>query len=293
VSGGGDLLSPADLRRLDRLALLSRRGRRAGRRGEFRSRRRGSGGEFAEHRSYVVGDDPRYVDWNAYARHGELVVKTFESLEDVNLLLCVDRTPSMEGRKSLAARRLAAALGHVALRRRDAVALAWLPPLPGALLERFRGGAGRPRLFDALAAAPLEGTTRLGPDLETILAAAPRAGPAVLFSDFFDPSGAVAGLRRLVAHGFETTAVHVLDPADAEIPLGEALRAVDRETGAAFDLDATPEVVEAVRTAWRRRADRLRSWCVARGIGHARAEAGRGLFEVLRDMVRAGVAVRR
>jgi uncharacterized protein (DUF58 family) len=287
------LLSATDLRRLDRLAILVRRAQRGVSVGEAKSRRKGTGGEFADHRSYVLGDDPRYVDWNAYARHGDLVVKTFEALENVNLLLCVDRSPSMEGGKAEAARRLAAALGHVALRRRDAVTLAWLPPLTGAPLERFRGNPGRLRLFDALRRTPHEGTTRHAPDLDVVLAAAGRPGPAVLLSDFFDPAGAVGGVRRLVARGFEATALHVTDPADAEIPSGESIHAVDRETGASIDLDVTQGLAEAVRAGWRRRADRLRSWCLTRGIGYVRAEVGRGFWDVLRDMLRAGVAIRK
>jgi hypothetical protein len=120
----------------------------------------------------------------------------------------------------------------------------------------------------------------------------------VLLSDFFDPAGAVGGLRRLVAHGFETTALHLLDPADAALPEGEAVRAFDRETGASFDLDVTPEVGEAVRAAWRRRADRLRSWCVGHGIAYVRAEVDRegedrALWAVLREMLRVGAALRR
>jgi uncharacterized protein (DUF58 family) len=293
---GEPLLGPADLRRLDRLALLVRRIHRGAAPGEFRTRRKGTGGEFADHRSYAPGDDPRYVDWAAYARHGDLVVKTFESLENVNLLLCVDRSASMVGAKAREARRLAAALGHVALRRRDALELAWLPPTPAAV-TRHRGDLGRQRFFEVLRATPDGGPTRLAADLDAVLGAAGRAGPAVLLSDFFDPAGAVGGLRRLMAHGYETTALHLLDPADAALPEGEAVRAFDRETGATFDLDVTPEVGEAVRTAWRRRADRLRSWCFGRGIGYVRAEVGgeggRSFWDVLRDMLRVGTAIRR
>ena len=292
--GATSLFTPADSRRLDRLALLVRKAARGEARGERRARRIGAGGEFADHRGYVPGDDLRYVDWNVYGRHGDLVVKRFEAEENVRVLLVLDRSPSMEGAKSSDARRLAGALAHVALRRRDAVDLAFLPALStgeGGPVESFRGPARLDACHSRIASVPLSGVTRHAEDLRRVLAAAGRRGPAILFSDFFDPAGAVKGLAMLAGHGFETTAVHVVDPADATLPEGEAFRCVDRETGEALDLDATPDLAERVLAAWRRRAERLRAWCAARGVGYQRADAGRPFWDVVREMLRGGVGV--
>src|SRR5262249_46888116 len=38
-------------------------------------KRRGEGNAFAGLRDYVPGDDPRFVDWKATARHGRLISK--------------------------------------------------------------------------------------------------------------------------------------------------------------------------------------------------------------------------
>ena len=290
------LFSPADLKRLDRLALLTRKAVRGEGPGERRSRRIGTGGQFADHRNYVLGDDFRYVDWNVYGRHGDLVVKRFESEENVNLLLCVDRSPSMAGAKSLEARRFAGALAHMALRRRDAVTLAWLPVLRsgpggagGAPVETFRGPKRIDAVFEILANTPIAGTTRHVEDLGVVLAAMKRTGPAMLISDYFDPAGAVGGLRLLKAHRFEATAIHVSDVADVSLPVGEAVRCVDKETGETLDLDATSALVTAIHAAWRRRAERLSAWCAAREIVCQRVDVGRPFWDVLREMVRSGV----
>jgi uncharacterized protein (DUF58 family) len=286
----GPLFTAADLKRLDRLALLTRKAVRGEGPGERKSRRMGTGGQFADYRNYVVGDDFRYVDWNVYGRHGDLVVKRFESEENVNLLLCVDRSPSMEGGKALEARRFAGALAHVALRHRDAVTLAWLPSVPGgAPVEAFRGPKRIDELLATLAKTPAAGPTRHVEDLEVVLAALRRTGPAMLISDFFDPAGAVGGLRLLKAHRFEVTAVHVSDVGDVALPVGEAIRCVDRETGESLELDATPGLVASVHAAWRRRAERLSAWCAAREIVCQRVDVGRPFWDVLRDLVRSGV----
>ena len=281
------LFSPADLRRLDRLALRTRRAIRGEWAGERKSRRAGTGGEFADHRTYVHGDDLRYVDWNVYFRLGDLVVKRFESEEDVRVLLAVDRSPSMGEAKAREARRLAGAIGHVALRRRDAVALAWLPLVPERPVEVFRGAARIPAFFQRLLDTPAAGPTAHAKDLERILSASPRRGPAILVSDFFDPAGAVTGLARLSAHGYETTALHVVDPLDVDLPAGESVRCIDRETGETLDLDVTESLRDSLFAAWRRRADRLRSWCVAREIGWQRIDVGRPFWDVVQEMIRS------
>jgi uncharacterized protein (DUF58 family) len=283
------LFTAADLRRLDRLAVLSRRRLRGEAAGERPTRRVGAGGEFADHRTYVPGDDLRYVDWNVWFRLGETVVKRFEAEDAVSILLCVDRSLSMAGRKGEEARRLAGAIAHVALRRRDGVALAWLPRVPERPVELFRDASRAPALFARLRETPGEGATAHVADLERILPAVPRRGPAVVLSDFFDPAGAVRGLARLTAHGFETTALQIVDAADVDLPVGESVRAVDRETGDAMELDVTPAFLEALHAAWRRRAERMRAWCLARQVGWQRVDVGRPMWDVLRDMIRAGV----
>src|SRR5512143_1454155 len=112
------LLSPSFLATLDRLTLVSRRARMGKFKGERRSPRRGGSVEFADFRTYATGDDFRQIDWNAYARLERLFVKLFVAEEDLTVHLWLDASRSMawgEPQKFHFARRLAAALGYVAL----------------------------------------------------------------------------------------------------------------------------------------------------------------------------------
>jgi uncharacterized protein (DUF58 family) len=283
------LFDANDARRLDRLAWIARRPVRGEAQGERRSRRVGTGGEFADHRAYAPGDDPRTVDWHVYGRLGDLVVKRFEAEERIDLLLLVDRSASTAGAKAEAIRRVAGALAHVALRRRDTVRLAWLPAASERPLDPYRSPARLDALLETLVSTPVAGRTDHGEDLRRLLAAVPRRGPAVLVSDFYDAAGAVNGLSRLAARGFETTAVHVLDAADVDLPVGESLACVDRETGEVVDVDATPRFLEELRAAWRRRAERLHAWCVAHGVRRVGVDARRPFWDAVRDLARAGV----
>jgi uncharacterized protein (DUF58 family) len=55
----------------------------------------GSSIDFQDHRPYVPGDDPRHIDWHAYARSGHYTMKLYR--EEVRPLadLVVDASPSM------------------------------------------------------------------------------------------------------------------------------------------------------------------------------------------------------
>lgn len=51
--------------------------------------------EFSEHRRYVPGDDPKDIDWLAYAKTEKYYVKKFESETNLTGYLMVDLSQSM------------------------------------------------------------------------------------------------------------------------------------------------------------------------------------------------------
>src|SRR5690606_32860737 len=75
---------------------------------------------------YASGDDLRYLDWNIYARHGELLLKRFQEEEDLHVYFLLDCSASMgfgEGVKFDLARQLAAALAYIALSEMDRISV--------------------------------------------------------------------------------------------------------------------------------------------------------------------------
>ncbi len=66
-----------------------------GQAGEFAGSGVGSSLDFHDHRNYVPGDDPRYINWQAYARNGQYTMKLYR--EEVRPLidLVIDVSPSM------------------------------------------------------------------------------------------------------------------------------------------------------------------------------------------------------
>ncbi len=285
------LFTPEELMRLKRLRVQQRRQSFGDRMGDWRTARTGAGGLFADHRDYVPGDDLRYVDWNVYGRLGDLVVKRFEQEENLNLLLCVDRSRSMEGAKSHTARRLAAALGYIALAHLEHVRLAWLPSASNATITIHRGRERAQKLLDELGETPDEGETNHTRDLAKILGATRTRGVALVVSDFYDPREAVAGMAHLRTRGFDVAALHVLDQTDVELPKGASVRAVDRETGEIVDVDVTAEMLEALHATWRRRAESIERWCLAREIQYQRVDVRTSFWDSLQEMLRRRVVV--
>ena len=63
------------LKKLEYLSLVSRRVFRGQLLAQRRTMQLGGGIEFADHREYTPGDDFRYLDWNVFARHDELLAQ--------------------------------------------------------------------------------------------------------------------------------------------------------------------------------------------------------------------------
>src|SRR5271165_7218843 len=63
--------------------------------GDHRSPYRGFSVEFVQHREYVPGDDPRYIDWKSYGRSERYTIKQYE--QETNFIghVLVDASKSM------------------------------------------------------------------------------------------------------------------------------------------------------------------------------------------------------
>src|SRR6266436_4706139 len=126
------LLTPELLRRLEQFQLLAARRAKSSAKGERRSRARGQSVEFADYRSYVPGDDFRYLDWNLYGRLERLFLKLYEEERELPVRIFLDASESMTFGTPVKfdfARQVAAAIGYVALCGFDRVSVIAFPDL--------------------------------------------------------------------------------------------------------------------------------------------------------------------
>src|SRR5436190_9192542 len=213
------LLTPELLRRLEQFQLLAARRAKSSAKGERRSRARGQSVEFADYRTYVHGDDFRYLDWNLYGRLERLFLKLYEEERELPVRIFLDASESMtfgEPRKFDFARQVAAAVGYVALSGFDRVSVI---PFPNAsansemnggtgqesgmttrelaargALRSVRGKKSTMEFFQNLTALTAGGAANLNESLRRGALEARQAGVAVVLSDFLDPAGYETGL---------------------------------------------------------------------------------------------------
>src|SRR5262245_24498558 len=97
--------------------------------GKHRSTHKGGCTDFAEFRPYARGDDLRLLDWRHYARSDRYYVKRYDDETNLQALIIVDASGSMNfGLSTVSkwqyAQMAAACLAHLLLRQRDSVGLA-------------------------------------------------------------------------------------------------------------------------------------------------------------------------
>ena len=150
AGGDEDLFDDEFQRKLDYLAMVSRRVFSGAMRAERRTKKTGSGVEFADHRDYVPGDDFRYLDWSAYQRFDRLLIRLYEEEEDLSIYFIVDASSSMafgDGEKLRQAKRLCAALAYVGLANLDRIAIVTATDEISGRTQSTRGKARIFRVF--------------------------------------------------------------------------------------------------------------------------------------------------
>src|SRR5437868_9916193 len=149
------------LKKLEYLSIVSRRDYRGLRLAQRRARQFGSGIEFGDHRECTAGDDLRYLDWNIYARHGDLLLKRFQEEEDLHVYFLLDCSRSMgfgNPAKFDLARQVTAALAYIALADLDRIAVIAFADRIIADFQLTRGKARILPLLEFMEGLELQGT---------------------------------------------------------------------------------------------------------------------------------------
>jgi uncharacterized protein (DUF58 family) len=272
------LLDGAFARRLERLTLVSRKRLVGQGQGDRRSLRKGSSLEFADYRHYVEGDDPARVDWNIYSRTDTLFVRLYEEEEVLNVHLLVDASRSMdwgEPSKLRYARRLAAALGYVALNASNRLFVWPLSASSTSFGPAWGRGRAGPMLafIDEFKSAQISTPVLAGfnqpPDLEQSLVSftSRLGGLVVLISDLLTPSWE-RSLARLAGRSGDVVVLHTLSPQELRPALGGDVRLIDRESGAAVSVTLNNDAIRLYSQRldeWRRTVE---SFCARHGLGY-------------------------
>jgi uncharacterized protein (DUF58 family) len=283
------------LKKLEYLSLVSRRVFRGQLLAQRRTMQLGGGIEFADHREYTPGDDFRYLDWNVFARHDELLLKRFQEEEDLHVYIMLDSSRSMAFGQPVKfdyARQVAAALAYIALADLDRVAVV---AFAGDVVADFPLTRGKARILSLLKflenLEPQGTDTDLGRMARNFVHRGQRRGLAVVVSDLFDPNGFAGGLDLLRHHRYEPHLVQIYDRRDAQPDVKGDVELLDSETGSIQKVTITERNLRQYHRIFNEFLESVRKYCNAYGIGGTRSMTDIPFDELLLRMMRAAGAL--
>ncbi len=245
-----NFIDPQTLMRIRHLELRARTVVEGFWHGLHRSPYHGFSVEFTEYRPYVIGDDPRYIDWRLLARTDRYYIKKFEDETNLRCHLLVDISRSMQYTsraytKAQYAATLAATFAYFLDQQGDAVGLFTFDDAVREYLPaRHRPGHLR-QLMLGLERTGSGLATDLTAPLERAAALLRKRGVVVLISDFLAPLEALeSSLGLLTASGHELLIFQLLDPHELTFPYDQPARFRDLEAGRELFLEpstARPE----------------------------------------------------
>ena len=279
------------LKKLEYLNIISKRIFSGHMRAKRRTKKRGSGLEFADFRSYVVGDDFRHLDWKAYLRLNRLILKLFEEEQDLPIYFFLDTSKSMnygQPKKLDYARRVAAALCYIGLANLDRVNII---SFADGVKEELPAQKGKGRIFKIfrfLTDIVPSGQTNSRASFRTYCTQARRRGLAVVISDFLDQEGFAGSLDVLRLARHDVFVVHIASHEEIEPPLTGDLQLVDAESHVAREITITPQLLTAYRAEFARYCESIENYCLRYQLGYVRTVTDFPFEELVLNVFRQG-----
>ena len=191
--------------------------------------------EIDSHRPYVQGDDPRYIDWNLYARLDRFFIKTVVTEEEGLLHLVLDTSASMRqphGSKQQCSLEIAAGISYLLLSSGNQLVI---HSTGDRILQTRHFQRGEQQLMPLL--MHLSNITHgRETDLGQVISGLNsfRSGQnvrTILLSDFIDLKEYLPQLNVLRTGGVRVGAIQVLHPREITPQFRGRIRFVDPETG--------------------------------------------------------------
>ena len=244
--------------------------------------------EFAEYRAYQEGDDPRFIDWNVYARTERTYIKRFLGDTNSHLMILLDASASMGfGGPPVSKLRygqfLAASLAYLASRQHDAVGCMVFDEEirdfrpPSSRIGKLHG------VMHSIDAAKPGTGTRYGRPFEKFREQISRRGLVAVISDFYcDAESLLTGVRPLAWQGQDVVLFHVLDEQELAPDFQSNVLLEDVETGEAVEV-APAFMTEEYPKRIREHVKRIATAAAGTGADHVLVNTADSLDAALRN----------
>jgi uncharacterized protein (DUF58 family) len=237
-------LEPTALARVKNLAVVARGVVEGFISGLHSSPYKGFSVEFAEHREYSSGDDPRHLDYRMLARTDRLYIKQYEEETNMRVQILLDTSGSMgyshdeRLTKLEYGSYLTSVLSYLMTRQQDSVGLTSFD----TAVRLDMPARSSPRHFNDmmrwLEAIEPGGDTDIAETLHRLANRFKRRCLIVLISDLYDePEEVIRALHHFRHRRHEVILFHVLDKAEIEFPFDDVIAFHDLETNQRIQVD--------------------------------------------------------
>lgn len=252
-------LSPDTLAQIKRLDLRARMVVRGFLQGLHSSPLQGFSVQFSEHQRYHRGDDPRLIDWLAYAKTDRYYVKRFEAETNMTGYLVMDLSASMAIESETMSKFeyslcLAASLTYLMTMQQDPVGLLSIAEELHAILPARSRRDHVGNVIASLTNLKPTGRTNLSHCMDQLAAMLKHKSLIMVFSDLLPSSddstfgsgedssrvtdAMTSALCRLGHAGHDVIVFHVLDRSEVEFDYRGTIEFEDSESGQKLSIDA-------------------------------------------------------
>ncbi|RCK75122.1 MAG: hypothetical protein IGBAC_1258 [Ignavibacteriae bacterium] len=193
--------------------------------------------EFAEHRQYMPGDEPKHIDWKIYGRTDRFFIKQFEEETNLKAYIILDASRSMAFSSSKRISKLeyaayvSAALAYLMVQQRDAVGLTVYDEKLRIYMPPHATKAYLKEILYQLGKTQAEGKTGTASTLHLIAERIKRRGLVIILSDLFDNAkDVVTALKHFRHKKNEVIVMQILDPIEKSFAFGGDAIFRDMET---------------------------------------------------------------
>jgi uncharacterized protein (DUF58 family) len=212
--------------------------------GANKSAVKGTGMEFSQYRTYMPGDDLRWMDWKMFARSDRYYIRESETETNISLRLLVDTSASMDHRdgnysKMEYTRYLAASLAYLANMQGDAVGLYTLREDGIFSLAARQGFQNLNRLFYQLEQAGPKGKFTQPVYYKDIYSGGRKKELLIFITDMYQEKEEIYKMLDLLnALRHEIIVLHIMGRNEMELDYSGYTTLEDLETGATIQVDA-------------------------------------------------------
>lgn len=279
------------LKRIEVLNIIAKKIMAGLLRADRKSARKGVSVEFADHRPYVAGDDPRYVDWHLFGRLEEVFLKLYREEENLHLSILLDTSNSMNRgatHKLNYALQLTAALAYIGMSNMDAVNVLPFGPRMGETRWGMKGRSKIFGLFEFLKGLEPLGETSMAPVFREFIGRERRRGVVLVISDFYDMDGFQQALKYLRYQRHDVYVLHVMDQEEENPDIRGDLRLLDAEQDRYKEINVTDALLARYRKAFDDLALGVERFCVRNEMGYVRARTSIPFDDLVLGILRRG-----